>query len=44
MDLRLFSEENMFCFLFSKGRRVLLLDATASHHHPPTVEGGYLYG
>ena len=30
VDFRLFSEANMFCFLFSRGRRVLLLNASTS--------------
>ena len=30
-DLRLFSESNVFCFLFSKSRRVLLFDASAPY-------------
>ena len=29
-DLRLFSESNVFCFLFSKSRHVLLLNASTS--------------
>ena len=30
MDLRLFSEANMFCFLFSRSRHVILLGTSAS--------------
>ena len=30
VDSRLFSEANVFCFLFSRSRCVLLLDASAS--------------
>ena len=30
MDLRFFLEANMFCFLFSRSRRILLLDTSAS--------------
>ena len=33
MDSRLFSEVKVFCFLFSKGKRALLLDAL----HPASV-------
>ena len=37
MDSRLFSEANVFCFLFSRNRRILLLDASASRIKMPKL-------